>query len=362
MNRRRQSESRFCTVGWLVAVALLFGPSAIAQQREVAAPSLKMGDPAPKLQVGKWVQGEPVKELEKGKLYVVEFWATWCGPCRQTIPHLNELSSKYKDVTFIGQDCFEQDESLVAPFVKQMGEKMTYRVATDDKASIAEGAMATNWMKAAGQNGIPTAFIIDKAGAIAWIGHPMAMAKPLEQIVAGTYDVKTAAAAAAKAEKLQAAVMGALQKQDFDGAIKAAEELAKGDPESAGMVNRIKFHIYTQTPKKDYAAANKLAAEMATTLKDPPEVLNEIAWAMVSDASFKNPDLDVALKLAQAAVDGTDNKDSATLDTLAAVYAKKGDNAKAVETQRKAVAAADGDDQKKELQATLAKYEAAAKK
>ena len=84
---------------------------------------LNVGDPAPKLAVSGWVKGEKVDQFEPGKTYVVEFWATWCGPCRVSIPHLTELAHKYKDkgVRFIGVNVWENDTKLVKPFVERDG-------------------------------------------------------------------------------------------------------------------------------------------------------------------------------------------------------------------------------------------------
>jgi hypothetical protein len=79
---------------------------------------------------------------------------------------------------------------------------MTYRVTADDKADGGKGRMANAWLTAAGLNGIPAAFIIDKQGKIAWIGHPMKMeATMLEAILAGKYDTKKAAEEVAREEK-----------------------------------------------------------------------------------------------------------------------------------------------------------------
>ncbi|MBN2130013.1 MAG: TlpA family protein disulfide reductase, partial [Sedimentisphaerales bacterium] len=140
---------------------------------ETPMPALRVGMPAPALKVAKWFKGEPVEKLEPGKIYVVEFWATWCGPCKVTIPHLTELAHKHAEkVTFIGVSVWERPEektdeaifALVEPFVKDMGEKMDYHVAAEG----VDQTMANTWMRAADRSGIPCAFIVGADGKIAW--------------------------------------------------------------------------------------------------------------------------------------------------------------------------------------------------
>ncbi|MCS7032826.1 MAG: TlpA family protein disulfide reductase [Phycisphaerae bacterium] len=166
-----------------LAVAMLLTSGASAEK-------LKVGDPAPPIAVGSWVKGDPVEKFEPGKVYVMEFWATWCGPCVAAIPHISELQKKYADqgLVVIGVSVWEQDaaQSKVPEFVAAMGDKMSYRVATDDRRDGGEGKMAQAWMAAAEQSGIPCSFVVDRSGKIAWIGHPMQLDQVLPKLLKGT--------------------------------------------------------------------------------------------------------------------------------------------------------------------------------
>jgi thiol-disulfide isomerase/thioredoxin len=126
---------------------------------------------APALTVSKWVKGEPVIIADgKGKdVYVVEFWATWCPPCRESIPHLTELQKKYKDANVVVVGITDEDIDPVKSFVATMGDKMNYHVAVDKDQKTYEA-----FNKVAAFDAIPTAFVIDKTGKVVWQGHPMA--------------------------------------------------------------------------------------------------------------------------------------------------------------------------------------------
>ena len=151
----------------LTAVLVAVAVAPVIAQEKPAEPS---SSTAPVLTVAEWVKGEPVT-LEDGKgknIYVVEFWATWCPPCRKSIPHLTDLQKKYeeKDVVIVGVT----DEGLetVKPFVEKMADKMDYRIAIDKDRQTFKA-----FSKVAEIDGIPTAFVIDKTGKVVWHGHPM---------------------------------------------------------------------------------------------------------------------------------------------------------------------------------------------
>jgi thiol-disulfide isomerase/thioredoxin len=345
---------------WLAAMFAVFAARA---EQEI---TLKMGDPAPKLQVSKWLQGDPVKEFEKDKTYIVEFWATWCGPCRVSIPHLNDIHNKFKDkgLIVIGQDVSENDITKVEPFVKKMGDKMTYRVALDllEAGEKPIGKMSTTWMKAAGQGGIPTAFVVNKQGLIAWIGHPMALNDQLiGQFLDGTFDIQKAAVEkekeqAAQREKMRlprqlAAEMKAKQ---WDKAEATLLEIGKGLPENqrAGL-DSTRFQILIG--KADFKGAIQLAGKISDEHKDKAMLQNELAWQLATNEAFKERDLELAAKIASRANDAAKGKDPAILDTFARVTFMQGKQDKAIELQEMAVKLAEGE-AKNSLQAILDSY------
>lgn len=349
-----------------VILASLLACAARGADEEPSSPKLKVGDPAPKLQVGKWVQGDPVTKFEQGKAYIVEFWATWCGPCRTTIPHLNEIHNKYKDkgLIVIGQDCWERNTDEVPKFIAKMGDKMTYRVALDDMEGSEKGKMAETWMQAANQNGIPAAFLVDTKGRIAWIGHPMGLKETvIEQVLAGTFDVKKAAAEHEVRAKNEAQTRTLWQefntrarKKDWEGAESTLGKIEKLLPEEERpYVDMTRFRIALE--KKEYDAAYKLARSLSDANQENAMLQNQLAWTIATTKGLEKRDLELAETMAKRANDATKGKDAAILDTVARVAFLKGNKEEAISLQEKAIELADAGS-RKSLQKTLDSYKA----
>jgi thiol-disulfide isomerase/thioredoxin len=157
---------------------------------------LNIGDPAPPLRVQEWIKGSPVQKFEKGRIYVLEFWATWCKPCIAAMPHLSAIARQYKDqVTAIGVDIYEshvrpvKSNQKVKAFVDSMGNRMDFTVAIEDS-----NFTVADWIKATQEenNGIPKTFVVNAEGKLAWIGHPSKLDEVLDKIMNNTWDAHEA--------------------------------------------------------------------------------------------------------------------------------------------------------------------------
>ena len=122
------------------------------QQQQVVIRFVRDPDPAPELK-GKDLDGKELSlEAYKGKVVLLNFWATWCGPCRAEIPSLIRMQEAYKErLQIIGMDVDDDNEEQLRAFVKKQG--INYPVArTSDTVRLAYGGIAA----------LPTVFVINR--------------------------------------------------------------------------------------------------------------------------------------------------------------------------------------------------------
>ena len=118
---------------------------------------LKEGSAAPDFNLPVLGGGEASLSALKGKVVVVNFWATWCPPCLVEMPVLNELYETYKDqgLEVLGLSLDEEGLSITKPFVEKLN--VTYPIVESDRATYqAYGNVLT----------IPHTFVVDRAGTV----------------------------------------------------------------------------------------------------------------------------------------------------------------------------------------------------
>jgi thiol-disulfide isomerase/thioredoxin len=339
--------------------------------------TITIGDPAPPIDIAHWVKGvemdkrgafTPITEFEDGKVYVLEFWATWCGPCRASMPHLSELQAKYKDydVTIIGIS----DETLpkVTDFLfktdkdgKVNNDRTHYTLTTDPDMSVKK-----DYFTAAGRTGIPCSFIIGKDSKVEWIGHPMSMDDPLDAIVRDTWDRGEFKTTYEQEMKAKRAMQNARQKLhkarqagDWDTVLEIIDDVLATSPDNTDLLMQ-KFNVLLAMgkSKKAYALGHKIVDKNW----ESSGLLNAIAWQVATDESIQDRNLEFAMKAAMQANELTGSKDAAILDTVARVHYEMGHLKKAIKWQKKAVEHAGDGQLGDQLRAALEQYEREAKK
>jgi thiol-disulfide isomerase/thioredoxin len=310
--------------------------------KEKETPTLKVGDAPPQLKVSKWLQGSAVRAFDPGKTYVVEFWATWCGPCIMMMPHMGELQAEYKDkgVTIIGFSAKDPRNTAdkVAEFVAKRGPKLGYTFAYGDNRDTYEA-----WMEAAHQNGIPCSFVINPKGKIAYIGHPLFLGMVLPKVVDGSWNPEHGAIETEAAEKDLNAVFGKVGDANAETGLKAISEFEQKRPELAKLPFFIGPKIMLLIKAKKIDEAKTLAdAVLAKALdqEDAGSLRTVASIGQFPGAKEQKALIDDSLQASDALLKISGDKDLGALITAVQANFAAGNKAKAKELAQKTRAAA----------------------
>jgi thiol-disulfide isomerase/thioredoxin len=369
---------------------ICLGSVMVASNSVGAESVLTIGSKAPELDIEHWIASDddkksPVKKFDEGKVYVVEFWATWCGPCLASMPHLAELQKQYRDQGVRIISVSDEELSTVTRFLQREvpagmlpSDEGKERVNEDSAISFAELTSAyslttdpdrsvhTEYMEAAGEDGIPTAFIVGKKGEVEWIGHPMEIDEPLKKIVADQWDRKQFIEERAAQKEIEKSIMEVyelLQAGKLDQGLMQLDKLIKSgsNKELTAGLRMMQLELLIQIDPLRAVGVLKDALE---TLDDP-QVLNAMAWSVVEltqddEGQELEPELlKLAIETAEKSV-RLAPKDGLVLDTLSHLVHMNGELDRAIQLQTKAVELAPEIDQVKEFLEELKQEKAAA--
>lgn len=339
-------------------------------------PTLKIGDPAPPITVETWVRGIPLKNFEKGKVYVVDFWATWCGGCIASFPHLSAIADKHKEnVRFLSVDSYELDVlkkggnpvSAVKAFLETpQGKRLSVDVSVDRDSS-----MFSRWIKPLRRRGFPTTFVIDQQGKLAWIDVNLDnLDWVLQQVVAKKWDLNKAASIMEQKDAIEDKFFLTFQEKDqvtkkkkYQEILNACESLEKQYPDRKDAAAFYKVMALSELDKKRVPLQLE---EMASNPLSRYINLDDAAGLILRRTDLTKRDYAAIAKVQERLLlnehngTGRGGKTVRVYEELAKTYSSLGMFKKAVENQQNAIDIAKQEkvsaNQLKKLNTTLSKY------
>lgn len=343
--------------GFVVFLVLMLAAS-------VSHAGVSLGDPAPPLKVKTWVRGEPVdlaKDAAK-RVHVVEFWATWCPPCKASIPVLNQYQKNHGDalniVSITDPDTERNTPTMIKQFVKDRGPDMSFTVGMDDRGATTAAYMGDEMV------GIPQAYVVNKEGKVAWIGSPLdpAMGDVIKKVIAGTYDIAEAKATQGLEKEIEKKFMAldrAYQMGQMETVWKGLVEITQLDPTNA-MAMELMASIYVSDPERR-GAIRQWIENHIQSFGDNSNAMGVLALTLcrIDDFTLRVPDL--TLKAGKAAYDASQGKDYRAIQVYARAQYEIAALDKAIELQKQAAEVAADDASKSDARKILEFYESCKK-
>lgn len=256
--------------------------------------TIQIGDPAPPIEIQTWLKGEPIRSFDADKIYVIEFNATWCAPCRKAAPHMSRLYDEYRDVVhfasiFATEMPFHMEDGSYTARIKylvdSMGDRMRYPVAVAD----AGGKTRKGWKVVP----LPMSYIV-KGGKVVWAGQPLFLDRILPSIRDGSFD--SAAAVADYNTYIEVFDNSAklMEEPDLEKAVAALDAIIKEypfDPYYYGMK-------YNLLKRRDRARADEFLRWLIDADIDAFDWFHFVS----NSYNFDNPDWDLALRVADKGI------------------------------------------------------------
>ena len=305
-----------------IGATAIVSPSAVAMQGD---DKLKAGSDAPNIDGLNLLQGSLA---DKPRVRVVEFWATWCGPCKASIPHINDMhkSLRRRGLEIIGVS--DEKPEVVANFLRMQGDRMSYIVGVDPDKKVAE-----RFMGAAGKSGIPCAFVIGPNGKIAFIGHPMD--EEFDRAVRLSLDGRYDPSITRKADPILAAARRAAGVCNFAEAYRRFDEAIALSPVVMYEAAAERYRTML-VDEKNEEAARAYARRMIGMYESDAPALRDLALMLSTDASLPTNDIETAQMASEKLTSIAQAGDPDAFKVAAAVAYAKGDFQAASELQRKA--------------------------
>lgn len=368
-DRVLEMNRRVFVVAMCVALASLW----LVPPQAHSAPRFGIGSEAPALDIEHWVQDgggqfKPVTEFEDGKIYVVEFWATWCGPCIMSMPHLAELQTKYRDqdvrIISISDESLDEVKDLLAQENPQVGKTFDEITSPYSLTADPDRSVHTEYMEAAGVNGIPSAFLVGKTGKVEWIGHPAELEEPIEAVLNDSWDREEAQFEWERQKALEEMSMLA-RRGRFDDALAIVTQqrdaaVKIGNEEIAEYWLSVSHSLKLSAGKIDDVVINYYRGKIAEMKQSPRDLFrfSFSIYGVFNDGGEVGPLASDAISAVEAIKDQVAEDELPLFHhCLALLNEVDGNLTVAVEQQRKAVEVATGP-QKERLQQMLELFEA----
>ena len=343
--------------------------------------ALQTGEKAVAIKVSKWLKNGPIslkigKKVPKDKqkdLFVLVLWGAWSPACRESVPMLVYLQHKYRDKGMQIIAVSREKRNIVEQFLDEHPH-INYAVAVDNQSLTTLHYLGDSRL-------LPRIYIINTKNKIVWDGEIADLSTTLKKIYNNTYDVSVQK----KISQFQQGMEVSLRSGNISETIKLSDKILMLDPEN-GFAIRMRMFVYEnqrqidkaweflhsmleRTPtnamlyfvKLDFISrfsqynkhSGELASEVNKHFSNDPQMLNNMAWGLLTRFPFDGKVLESAAECAQRALalSAADKKNkslyASCLNTMALVYYRSGMVKKALETQRKVTKVAMGDKGKK---------------